>query len=45
MIEAEKQKEIMDFLDEKIFNPAIDIGKIQKNQAIINGVNITRAKM
>lgn len=45
MSEAEKQKEIMDFLDEKVFNPALNIGKEQKNQTIIKGVNITKARM
>jgi len=45
MNELEKRKEILDYLDEKIFNPALKLGKEQKNKTIINGVNITRARM
>lgn len=45
MTELEKKKEIMDFLDEKIFNPAIEFGKAQKNKTIVNGVNMTKIRM
>lgn len=45
MRELEKQKELMDYLDEKIFNPAIKIGEEKGNKTIVNGAKLTRARM
>ena len=45
MSEQEKQKEIMCFLDEKIFDPALEFAKEHKNNTILRGVNITRSRM
>ena len=45
MTEASKRKAIMDYLDEKVFNPALQYGKQEKNTTIVRGVNLTRARM
>ena len=45
MTEAQKCKEIMNYFDEKIFNPALDFAKRNHNNTIYRGINITRARM
>lgn len=45
MTEVERCKDIMNYFDEKIFNPAISYAKQNKNSTILKGINITRARM
>ena len=41
----EKQQEVMDFLDEKVFNPALEEARKTNNKSIISGINLTRGRM
>lgn len=45
MTETQKCNEIMNYFDEKIFNPALDFAKRNHNSTIFKGVNLTRARM
>lgn len=45
MTETQKCNEIMNYFDEKIFNPAISYAKQNRNSTILKGINITRARM
>lgn len=43
--EAQRANEIRSYFDSKIFLPAINFAKEQKNTHILRGVNLTRARM
>lgn len=43
--EEQKKLEIMQYFEDKIFNPALLFGKQHKNTAIIKGVNLTKMRM
>lgn len=45
MTQLEKQKEMIDWLDENMFNINSRLGKEIKNKQIINGTNLTRGRM
>lgn len=45
MTERQKQKEIMEYFDEKIFQPALSFAKENRNTTVLRGVNLTRARM
>lgn len=45
MTEIERCNEIMNYFDEKIFNPALDFAKRNHNNIVFKGVNLTRARM
>lgn len=45
MTEAQKRNEIINYFDEKIFNPALSYARRTNNITITRGVNLTRARM
>lgn len=45
MTERQKQKEIMEYFDEKIFQPALSFAKENRNTTVLRGVNLTKARM
>lgn len=41
----QKAQEIKEYLNNKVFTPALDYGKVHKNLKVIQGVNLTKMRI